>query len=242
MIEEIHPHWLMGNGDPWGSYLLLKFKNVTSKTLAATRFGVSFVDALADAHESVYNYDDDKSIKPGKSDLPEWGDGVYAGDLSHKVGAIVWVEKVRFADNTNFVDDGSHSCGAKNGVAAQRMASSSPPPSRTPAESSTLLEGVQGNTAASVAESGAKPISPKRSLDLAQTGEGSRCTVVTNPPGAEVEIDGKKAGVTPFVFVLLRHGDTPRAVTIKMDGYNTIVKKLVPHGKPIPIGLTLEKE
>jgi len=40
----------------------------------------------------------------------------------------------------------------------------------------------------------------------------------------------------------LRHGDTPRTVTIKMGGYKTIEKKVIPDGKVIPIGVMLEKE
>ena len=111
-IKQIHPHWLFGDGDPWGSYLMVQFTNNSSKTIAAVRFGVAFVDALADTHESVYSYDSDSTVKPGKSSHPLWSDGVYAGSLGHKVGAIVWVEKLRFADNTFFVDNGTHSCGA----------------------------------------------------------------------------------------------------------------------------------
>jgi hypothetical protein len=49
-------------------------------------------------------------------------------------------------------------------------------------------------------------------------------------------------GVSPIVFVLLKRGDTPRTVSIKMDGYKTVEKKFVPDGKPIPIGLTMEKQ
>jgi hypothetical protein len=65
---------------------------------------------------------------------------------------------------------------------------------------------------------------------------------VTVPAGAEVEIDGNRMGVSPLAFVLLEHGDTPRTITIKMNGYKTIEKKVVPDGKTIPIGLTLQKQ
>jgi len=62
------------------------------------------------------------------------------------------------------------------------------------------------------------------------------------PSGAEVEIDGNIAGVSPLAFVLIKHGDSPRVITIKMNGYKTVEKKVVPDGKTIPIGLTLEKQ
>ncbi len=74
-----------------------------------------------------------------------------------------------------------------------------------------------------------------------QNGQASLTAVVTNPAGAEVYIDGNKGGVTPFEFVLLKR-DAPRAITIKLAGYKTVEKKCVPDGKPIPIGVTLEKE
>jgi hypothetical protein len=84
--------------------------------------------------------------------------------------------------------------------------------------------------------------SPQELADLVQKGQASRCAVVTVPPGAEVLVDGNRLGVSPLAFVLLRQGDTPRTVTIKMSGYETVEKKLVPDGKTIPIALTLKKE
>jgi hypothetical protein len=65
---------------------------------------------------------------------------------------------------------------------------------------------------------------------------------VTVPPGAEVSVDGNRAGVSPFVIVLLKQGETPRTVTVKMGGYKTVEKRLIPDGKIIPIALTLEKQ
>lgn len=82
---------------------------------------------------------------------------------------------------------------------------------------------------------------PQEMAQLVQTGQASRCGVVTNPAGAEVYVDGNKAGITPLAFVLLRQGDSPRTITIKMPGYKTVEKTFVPDGKTIPIGLTLEK-
>ena len=43
-----------------------------------------------------------------------------------------------------------------------------------------------------------------------------------------------------MAFVLLKHGDTPRTITVKMTGYKTVEKQVVPDGTTIPIGLTLE--
>jgi hypothetical protein len=75
-----------------------------------------------------------------------------------------------------------------------------------------------------------------------QAGQASKCAVITDPPGAEIYIDGNKAGLSPMAFVLLRKGDAPRVITIKMSGYKTVEKSVVPDGKTIPLGLTLEKE
>jgi hypothetical protein len=83
---------------------------------------------------------------------------------------------------------------------------------------------------------------PQELAALVAKGQASRCAVITNPAGAEVYIDGNKGGVSPLVFVLLKQGDTPRTVTIKMAGYKTVEKQFVPDGKIIPISVTLEKD
>lgn len=77
---------------------------------------------------------------------------------------------------------------------------------------------------------------------LIQKGQASICAVVTVPPGAEIEVDGRRAGVAPLAFVVLKRGDTPRQVTIRMSGYKTDEEAVVPDGKAIPIGLALEKQ
>jgi CRISPR/Cas system-associated exonuclease Cas4 (RecB family) len=95
--------------------------------------------------------------------------------------------------------------------------------------------------AANFAETGHMQ-TPQEMAAEVQAGQASKCAVITDPTGAEIDIDGNKAGLSPMVFVLLRKGVTPRVITIKMNGYKTIVKSVVPDGKIIPLGLTLEKE
>ena len=84
-------------------------------------------------------------------------------------------------------------------------------------------------------------LTPQELAQLVQNGQASRCGVVTNPAGAEVYVDGNKLGITPLAFVLVKQGDRPRTITIKMVGYKTVEKTFVPDGKTIPIGLALEK-
>lgn len=95
--------------------------------------------------------------------------------------------------------------------------------------------------AANLAETGHIPTEEEMAAKVL-TGDASKCAVITNPAGAEIDIDGNKAGVSPMVFMLLRKGDTPRVITIKMSGYKTVEKRVVPDGKNIPIGVTLETE
>ena len=83
---------------------------------------------------------------------------------------------------------------------------------------------------------------PQELAQLVQSGQASKCAVVTIPSGAEVYVDGNKLGISPLAFVLLRTSETPRAITIKLDGYKTVQKTFIPDGKTIPIGLTLEKD
>jgi hypothetical protein len=107
----------------------------------------------------------------------------------------------------------------------------------------TNSEAAKGSPAAAAALASAGHVLSQQELaDLVQKGQASRCAVVTVPPGAEVYVDGNKTGLSPLAFVLLKLGDTPRKVTIKMTGYKTVEKAVVPDGKTIPIGLTLERQ
>lgn len=83
---------------------------------------------------------------------------------------------------------------------------------------------------------------PEQMANLIKNGQASRCLVVTNPAGAEIDIDGRQAGKTPMAFVLYRHPDADRVITIKLAGYNTIEKKASPDGHDITMSLTLEPE
>lgn len=83
---------------------------------------------------------------------------------------------------------------------------------------------------------------PAQMADLIKNGQASRCLVTTNPAGAEIDIDGKQAGKTPMAFILYRHPDADRVITIKLAGYNTIEKKASPDGHDITMNLTLEPE
>jgi hypothetical protein len=72
-----------------------------------------------------------------------------------------------------------------------------------------------------------------------KSGRASKCAVITSPPGAEVFVDGNKAGITPLVFVLSKR-DAKRTITVSLVGYKTFEKQVDPDGTDIPVGLTLE--
>jgi hypothetical protein len=76
---------------------------------------------------------------------------------------------------------------------------------------------------------------------LIEKGQASKTEVITSPAGAEVYVDGNKAGTTPLDLVLMKR-DNPRALTIKLPGHKTIENRLVPDGKNILIAVFLEKE
>ncbi len=82
---------------------------------------------------------------------------------------------------------------------------------------------------------------PQEMAQLVQSGQASKTAVITVPAGADVYVDSNKLGVTPVAFVLIKR-ENPRTITVKMAGYKTVEKTLVPDGKNIPIAITLEKE
>ena len=74
---------------------------------------------------------------------------------------------------------------------------------------------------------------------LIEAGQASKTAIITRPEGAEVYIDGNKAGVTPLVFVLIKR-DNPRILTIKLAGHKTVELTLKPDGKYIPLAISLK--
>ncbi len=69
-------------------------------------------------------------------------------------------------------------------------------------------------------------------------GKPGKVVVVTTPLGAEVEIDGKKVGVTPFNTALEpgRH-----RISISLKGYKTEIKEIdVTPNKPLTLNISLE--
>src|ERR1039457_4540138 len=84
--------------DPWDSYLRIEYKNTSGKSIVGIRFQVEFVNSLAEAKPSVFAYTSDEVVKPGKVSKPYWGDGVYLHEYGYSMGAIAWVDKIRFSD------------------------------------------------------------------------------------------------------------------------------------------------
>jgi hypothetical protein len=82
---------------------------------------------------------------------------------------------------------------------------------------------------------------PEELARLVEDGLASRAAIITSPAGAEVDIDGNRAGITPLAFVLIKRASA-RVITIKLMGYKTIQKTFIPDGKTIPLAITLEKE
>lgn len=121
---------------------------------------------------------------------------------------------------------------------AESISTSAPAPSKELIENSAA---GKGSPAAANALANGHTETPEQMLELVKQGKASRAAVVTNPPGAQVFIDGRLAGKTPITFFLFRE-ETPRIITVKMDGYQPIEQSVVPDGKTIPIGLDLVKQ
>jgi len=101
-------------------------------------------------------------------------------------------------------------------------------------------EGLTSPAAAAAMASAGHVITQEEKIQAVKDGKASRCAVLTDPPGAEVYVDGNKGGVSPMVFFLFRK-DTPRTVTLKLAGYKTVDLPFIPNGKDIPISVRMEK-
>ena len=116
----------------------------------------------------------------------------------------------------------------------------------TPSRALSLLIGNSeaGKTspaAAAQLAQGGHVATPQEMARLIEIGQASKTAIITGPEGAEVYIDGSRAGLTPLEFVLIKR-DKPRVLAIKLPGYKTLERTLVPDGKNILIVRSLEKE
>ena len=125
-IVRVEPHShalcaLVGSDDPWGSCLLISYRNVSAQPITAIRFEATFINAMKESDPSVYSYDDTRKVKPGKTQTALWGDGVYWHRYGDKMGANVRVIKVMFADGTFWTGSPSASETAQRKLFAQAI-------------------------------------------------------------------------------------------------------------------------
>lgn len=150
---------------------------------------------------------------------------------------------LRLSDGTRKVFDASTCIKFEESTSCATQPQSPPPTTTrtiTPLEQQvkTNIEASKSSPAAAAAPKS----NPEELEESVKRGLASKCVIVTEPAGAEVYIDGLKAAVTPFVFVLLKKGDAPRTIEIRLSGYRTVEKHLVPDGHLITIQSTLEKQ
>lgn len=123
----------------------------------------------------------------------------------------------------------------------------SPAPQAAVDPNADLVAHIKANSEAAESSAAASASSerndtPQQTNDLIKNGQASRCLVVTSPAGAEIDVDGRHAGNTPMAFILGRHPDGDRVITIRLAGYDAIQKRVSPDGHDITLNLTLEPE
>ncbi len=104
-IIRVEPHShalcaLTGSDDPWGSCLLISYRNISTQPITAIRFEATFINAMEESKPSAYSYDDTRKVKPGKTQTTLWGNGFYWHQYGDKMEARIRVLKVMFADGT----------------------------------------------------------------------------------------------------------------------------------------------
>lgn len=226
--------------DPWDHYLRIEYTNSSGKQISAIKFGVVFINSLAEADRSVYAYTSDENVKPGKVAKPYWGDGVYFHQYGRRMRAGAWVEKIMFADGSMFTGAADNPCVFPKSTTPSIQPENNPLTSRIKENSADAqASAASANLAAYLGHVPTKD----EVAQMVKDGKASVVAVITNPPGADIFVDQNKAGKSPIVFNLLQLPDQPeRTLKIVMAGYKTVEKKITPDGKRIPIGIDLEKE
>ena len=88
------------DSDPWGSCLVIWYKNTSSERIIGIRFDVHYVSALKEVDPAEYPYESTATVKPGKVIAGIWHDGVFWRQYGDGMDAEVSVGRVMFADGT----------------------------------------------------------------------------------------------------------------------------------------------
>ncbi|HEU5232662.1 MAG TPA: PEGA domain-containing protein [Terriglobales bacterium] len=224
--------------DPWDHYLRIEFTNRTDKTISAVKFGVVFVNSLAETERSVYAYTSDANVKPGKTSKPYWGDGVYFNQFGYKMSAGAFVERIMFTDGSLFEGGADNPC-----VFPQGPYHPAVPTSDISKIRDNSLSAVSSPASANAAAAMGHVVTPQEAAQLVKQRKASVVAVITAPAGADVYVDGNKVGVSPLVFNVLRLPDKEqRTISVKLAGYKEFDKTIIPDGSRVPIGISLEKQ
>jgi|HubBroStandDraft_6_1064221.scaffolds.fasta_scaffold00599_16 hypothetical protein len=88
------------DSDPWGSCLVITYKNMSSRPVSGVRFEITFLTPLNEPMEAISS-EDARKVKPGKTIMAIWRDGVYWQQYGRdQMDANVSVSKVMFEDGT----------------------------------------------------------------------------------------------------------------------------------------------
>jgi hypothetical protein len=86
--------------DPWGSCLVIWYKNKSGQRITGIRFDVNFVSALKEVDANVFSGENTITVKPGKTAMGIWRDGEFWHQYGDGMSAQVRVARVMFSDNT----------------------------------------------------------------------------------------------------------------------------------------------
>ena len=89
--------------------LMFFSKNDTQKVVVGAKFGAYTLDAVKDRHEYPQSFVNEYKHKPGK-DVGSLENLSLINRADAEGGAIVWVQKVLYADGTKWEDNGTRSC------------------------------------------------------------------------------------------------------------------------------------
>lgn len=209
----IHFENVSSAGNASTSTYVMVFRNTTRFPIK----GVVFKAAGDNAHTALRPalFVSHHLIAPGAKDSVIWNAAHLIRPGSTETAFTVWPSMVIFHDNSAWNSVTINGCSFRYSPAATTAENFAKP-----------SQSSEGLTAA-------------QKIALIDSGKASLCLVTTQPAGATVDVDGRRIGITPLKFVLLKRGSMPRSIDIYKDGYDVISRKLSPTGAMIRLNETL---
>lgn len=216
-IENVSPQ-APGSGTGAANVLRITYRNTSRFPVRGVEFGVQAVDWNSGAGRSG-KFFAFLLLEPNAAGAALWNAARFGRKNALGPSLVFWPAIVTMGDGSRWSGSAAQ-CGYSTdnggGSVADRRSAGAATATAAPAPNPAYAEGERE--------------------EFIRSGKASIVSVTSDPPGANIDVDGKLIGKTPLSFVLLAtaNGST-RNIMVYKDGYTLAGRDVTPNGAPITL-------